>query len=61
MGKGVRIFQGVEIFPGGLLFLVIVSGRVELRFSHGGVLEVTSRELNIFQRGVRIFGELENF
>ena len=36
---------------------------MELRFSHGGsrVLEVTSRELEIFQRGLRVFGEIENF
>ena len=27
----------------------------------GGVLGVTSRELNIFQRGLRVFGEIENF
>ena len=27
----------------------------------GGVLEVTSRELKNFQRGLRIFGEIENF
>ena len=27
----------------------------------GGDLEVTSRELNIFQRGLRVFGEIENF
>ena len=26
-----------------------------------GVLELTSRELNIFQKGLRIFGEIENF
>ena len=34
---------------------------MELRFSHGGVLEVTSRELKFFQMGLRIFGEIENF
>ena len=36
---------------------------MELRFSHGGggVLEVTSRELKIFQKGLRIFREIENF
>ena len=27
----------------------------------GGVLEVTSTELKIFQRGLRIFGEIKNF
>ena len=27
----------------------------------GGVLEVTSRELKIFQKGLRISGEIENF
>ena len=27
----------------------------------GGVLEVTSRELKIFQSGLRVFGEIENF
>ena len=27
----------------------------------GGVFEVTSRELKIFQRGLRIFVEIENF
>ena len=27
----------------------------------GGVLEITSRELKIFQRGLKIFGEIENF
>ena len=27
----------------------------------GGVLDVTSRELNIFQTGLRFFGEIENF
>ena len=27
----------------------------------GGVLEVTLRELKIFQKGLRIFGEIENF
>ena len=26
-----------------------------------GVLEVTSRELKIFQRGLRVFVEIENF
>ena len=26
-----------------------------------GVLEANSRELKIFQRGLRIFGEMENF
>ena len=26
-----------------------------------GDLEVTSRELKIFQRGLRIFGEIDNF
>ena len=26
-----------------------------------GVLELTSRQLNIFQKGLRIFGEIENF
>ena len=34
---------------------------MELRFSHGGSTEVTSRELKIFQKGLRIFGEIENF
>ena len=34
---------------------------MELRFSHEGGLELTSRELNIFQKGLRIFGEIENF
>ena len=34
---------------------------MELRFSHGGVLEVTSRELKIFQMGLRIFREIEKF
>ena len=27
----------------------------------GGVLEVTSRDLKIFPRGLRIFVEIENF
>ena len=27
----------------------------------GEVLEVTSRELKIFQRGLRVFGDIENF
>ena len=27
----------------------------------GGVLEVTSRELKIFQRWLRVFGEIEKF
>ena len=27
----------------------------------GGILEVTSRELKISQKGLRIFGEIENF
>ena len=34
---------------------------MELRFSRGGVLEVTSRELKNFQRGLRIFGEIGQF
>ena len=33
---------------------------MELTFLMGGVLEVTSRELKFFQRGLRIFGEIEN-
>ena len=27
----------------------------------GGALEVTARELKIFQRGLRDFGEIKNF
>ena len=34
---------------------------MELIFLMGGVLEVTSRELKNFQRGLRAFGEIENF
>ena len=32
-----------------------------LDFLVGGVLEVTSTELKVFQKGLRIFGEIENF
>ena len=34
---------------------------MELRFSHEGSLEVTSRELKIFQSGLRVCEEIENF
>ena len=34
---------------------------MELGFSHEGVLEVTSRELKNFQKGLRIFGEIKTF
>ena len=34
---------------------------MELGFSHGGVLKVTSRELKNFQRGLRILGEINKF
>ena len=34
---------------------------MEFRFSRGAVLKVTSREMNVFQRGLRIFEEIENF
>ena len=34
---------------------------MELRFSHGGVLDDTSRELQNFQGELRVFGEIENF
>ena len=38
-----------------------MSGGVELRFFHGGILEATSRESKICPRGLTIFGEIENF
>ena len=57
VGK-VEFFKEVEIFREGLKLLL---ERWNWDFLMKGVLEVTSRELKKFQRGLRIFGEIKTF
>ena len=57
-GGKVEFFKEVEIFWEGFKLLL---ERWTWDFLMKGVLEVTSRELKNFQRGLRIFGEIKTF
>ena len=57
-GGTVEFFKEVEIFRKGFKLLL---ERWNWDFLMKGVLEVTSRELKNFQRGLRIFGEIKTF
>ena len=57
-GGKVEFFKEVEIFREGFKLLL---ERWNWDFVTKGVLEVTSRELKNFQRGLRIFREIKTF
>ena len=57
-GGKVEFFKEVEIFREGFKLLL---ERWNWDFLMKGVLEVTSRELKNFQKGLRIFGEIKTF
>ena len=50
--------MGLRFFREG--FKLFLEWRIEI-FSWGEFFDVTSRELNIFHKGLRVFGEIENF
>ena len=58
LGGKETFFKEVEIFRKGFKLLL---ERWNWDFLMKGVLEVTSRELKNFQRGLRIFGEIKTF